>query len=161
MKQTDQKKPEKFRHDEETKKRKAEVIESLTEIYRKFGTRTFSKKSLAQKFNVSEKTIWAYGKDIFSKIPQESLNETYFNLMGGADVAYGEVRKILNDQEAKHSDKIAAARAIVVLNDSITKVLENYGKKPKVAENGEFDDVLERIRQRMRTANEKYVSESA
>src|SRR3989344_8931810 len=101
MKQGRQKRSEKFKHNEERKRRKAEIIEDLTEFYSAYGTDTVSKQSLAEKYGISTKTLWEYNKDIFSKITEENLNRTYIDLMGGARVAYREARRILRDPKMK------------------------------------------------------------
>ena len=91
-----------------------------------------SYRDLGQRFGVSHEMIYKDIKLIIQNLPKEELDSVFIDLYQTDLKLLEEVRKIADSGDSK--TKLSATESFIRLQDALTRLLEAWAKKPKVAD---------------------------
>jgi len=134
--------------------------DKIIELAKKIGLWNLDKKLLAKQFGVSERMIYKDIKWILKHIKPEKLREIQVQLDFANKRALNEAFLLLTDSNPEI--KLRAINAILSAQEAYTKYLENFGEKPRVADElsldmeGKFDiNSIIKMAQQAREENAK------
>jgi len=91
-----------------------------------------SYRELGERFGVSYNQIFKDIKFIILNLPKEQLNEVFIDLYQTDLVLLEKVRKIAIDGDDKQ--RLQASETYIKLQEALTRLLENWGRKEKIAD---------------------------
>lgn len=105
--------------------------ERIIELAKKVGLWNLDKKLLAKQFGISERMIYKDIKWIIGNIRPERLREIKVQLDLANRRALNEALLLLTNNNPEI--KLRAINAIIAAQEAYTKHLENFGDKPRIA----------------------------
>lgn len=144
--------PPRFSNNEKVHERR-EFIHGMIQRYGFWG---IDKNALAERFKVHVRRIYEDIEELKSHIKPTDIQEAKVELDLANRAALNVCKRVMNNPEASAQDRVKAARALSLITEKHTRILESWGIKEPVAERHEHVlEFRESLQEIVKRVNEK------